>query len=123
MARWFSAWFIFWKMGLSVSQQYHDYVTDQLAVVGRILTKRMFGGAGLYADGIFFALIADDVLYLKVNDLNRQDYESAGMEPFRPYKDKSRVMQYYELPVEILEDQAELLVWARKSIAIALKAK
>ena len=108
---------------MSVSQEFQDYVTDQLSTVGSILTKRMFGGVGLYADGIFFALIANDTLYQKVDDTNRQDYESAGMDAFRPYPDKTRSMQYFEVPVEVLEDQQELNDWARKSIAVALQAK
>jgi DNA transformation protein len=108
---------------LSVSQEFQDYVTDQLSAVGSIQSKRMFGGVGLYADGIFFALIANDILYQKVDDSNRQDYEAAGMDAFRPYPDKTRIMQYFEVPVEVLEDQHELLVWARKSIAVALSAK
>jgi DNA transformation protein len=108
---------------LSVSQEYQDYVTDQLSIVGRILSKKMFGGVGLYADGIFFALINDDILYLKVDDSNRPDFEAAGMDAFRPYPDKTRTMQYYEVPVDVLEDQAELSAWSRKSIAIALQAQ
>jgi DNA transformation protein len=83
----------------------------------------MFGGVGLYADGIFFALIANDTLYHKVDDTNRQDYESAGMDAFRPYPDKIRTMQYYEVPVEVLEDQELLNTWAKRSIAVALHAK
>jgi len=89
---------------MNVSTEYQEYVTEQLAAVGYIVAKRMFGGVGLYADGIFFALLADDVLYLKVDDANRHDYELAGMDAFRPYPDKSRVMQYYEVPVEVMED-------------------
>ena len=123
MDRWCSAWFSFWKTVLSVSQEYQDYVTDQLSAVGSILSKRMFGGVGLYADGIFFALIANDILYQKVDDTNRQDYVSAGMEAFRPYPDKTRSMQYFEVPVEVLEDPQDLDTWARKSIAVALRAK
>ena len=123
MARWYSALFSFWKIVLSVSQEYQDYVIDQLSAVGSIQSKRMFGGVGLYADGIFFALIANDILYQKVDDTNRRDYESAGMDAFRPYPDKTRSMQYFEVPVEVLEDQQELNAWARKSIAVALHAK
>ena len=108
---------------MTVSQEFQDYVTDQLSVAGSILPKRMFGGVGLYADGIFFALIANDILYQKVDDTNRQDYKSAGMDAFRPYPDKTRSMQYFEVPVDVLEDQQELLAWARKSIAVALNAK
>ena len=111
------------EVPLTVSQEYQDYVTEQLATVGYIVCKRMFGGVGLYADGIFFALLADDVLYLKVDDTNRQDFEQAGMDAFRPYPDKTRSMQYFEVPVDVLEDAEELYNWARKSITVALNAK
>ncbi len=108
---------------MSVSQEYQEYVTEQLATVGYIVCKRMFGGVGLYADGIFFALLAGDTFYLKVDDTNRQDFKQAGMDAFRPYPDKTRSMQYFEVPVEVLEDAEELYNWARKSITVALNAK
>lgn len=108
---------------MSVSQEFQDYVSEQLSGLGYITAKRMFGGVGLYADGIFFALIAKDMLYHKVDDKNRLDYVSAGMDAFRPDADKSRAIQYYEVPVEVLEDQQELEKWARKSIAAALLSR
>ena len=58
-----------------------------------------------------------------MDDTNRQDYESAGMDAFRPYPDKTRTMQYYEVPIEVLEDEEVLNDWAKKSIAVALQAK
>ena len=96
---------------------------EQLSAIGYVTAKKMFGGVGLYADGIFFALIANDTLYQKVDDTNRQDYESAGMDAFRPYPDKTRTMQYYEVPVEVLEDEEVLNDWAKKSIEVALQSK
>jgi DNA transformation protein len=79
----------------------------------------MFGGAGLYFDGLFFALIADDILYFKVDDSNRPDYEAAGMGPFRPFPDKSTVMRYYEVPIEVLENRDALREWAEKARRVA----
>ncbi len=108
---------------MSVSSEYQEYVIEQLSAVGYIVAKRMFGGVGLYSDGIFFSLLADDVFYLKVDDTNRQDFEQAGMGAFRPYPDKTRSMQYFEVPVDVLEDVDELYLWARKSIAVALSSK
>ncbi|MHC4112773.1 MAG: TfoX/Sxy family protein [Planctomycetota bacterium] len=70
---------------MPVSDEYLTYVIDQLECVGPVQARRMFGGAGLYFDGLFFALVADDVLYFKVDDSNRPDYESAGMGAFRPF--------------------------------------
>ncbi len=69
---------------------------------------------------MFFALIADDVLYFKVDDSNRIDFETRGMEPFRPYGEDGEVMGYYCVPEEVLEDPDE---WAEKAILVALRAK
>jgi DNA transformation protein len=83
----------------------------------------MFGGVGLYCDEFFFGLIADDVLYLRVDDSNRADYAARKMAQFRPYADRPHLsMNYYEAPAEVLEDAAELVSWARRSVAVAMKA-
>ena len=57
---------------------------EQLERISLITSKNMFGGVGLYADGYYFALMAEDRLYFKVDDSNRPDFEAAAMEPFRP---------------------------------------
>ena len=79
----------------------------------------MFGGVGIYAGAFFFALIANDVLYFKVDDSNRGDFERLGMGPFRPYGPEGEVMQYYEVPADLLDDPEELRPWAEKAIAVA----
>jgi DNA transformation protein len=107
---------------MSVSPHYLDYVLEQLSGVGAITSKRMFGGVGIYLDGLFFALIDDDTLYFKVDSSNRADYEATGMGPFKPFGDDSHVMNYYEVPIEILEDRDRLRLWAERARAVA-KAK
>jgi DNA transformation protein len=82
----------------------------------------MFGGVGLYCEGLFFGIIARDRLYLKVDGENRGDYERAAMEPFRPYADRPGTMMYYEVPAGVLESPPELVRWARKSLAAAARA-
>ena len=79
----------------------------------------MFGGIGLYCRGVFFGIVARDVLYLKVDDTSRPDYERAGMPPFRPFPGRSGTMQYYAVPVDVLESGLELVAWARKAVAVA----
>ncbi len=108
---------------MAVSDEYLTYVLDQLGCVGCVESRRMFGGAGIYFDGLFFALIADDVLYFKVDDSNRSDYEAAGMEPFRPFADKPNVMSYYEVPIEVLENKDRLHEWAQKALRVATATK
>jgi DNA transformation protein len=98
-------------------------VLDQLSELGDVKARSMFGGAGLYCCGLFFGLIARDRLYLKVDERNRHDYVEAGMRPFKPYPDRPGTMQYYEVPVGVLESAPDLVRWARKSLAAARDAK
>ena len=102
---------------MAVDQGYIDYVVDQLGKLGSVTVKKMFGGAGIYYDGLIFGLLGDDVLYFKVDDSNKSDYVRAGMEPFQPFDDKPLVMPYYEVPVDILENRELLADWAMKSLS------
>lgn len=105
---------------MAVSNDFLQYVLEQLAGLGGVTPRRMFGGVGLYHEERFFGLIARDTLYFKVDDTNRQDYEAHGMSRFRPFDDKPQwSMTYYEVPADTLEDADECMAWARKSVAIA----
>jgi DNA transformation protein len=105
---------------VSVSADFLNYVLGQLSAVEGLATRRMFGAIGLYGDGAFFGLISGDVLYFKVGDGNRQDYESRNMSRFRPYRDRPQLsMRYYEVPAEVLEDAEECILWARRSVIVA----
>lgn len=108
---------------MAVSQSFLDFATDQLGRVATITTRRMFGGVGIYGDGLFFALIDDNRLYFKVDDTNRVDFEQIGMGPFKPFPDKDEVMQYYEVPGDLLEDADSLAPWVEKAIAVARSKK
>ena len=98
---------------MPVSPEYLDYLIDQLKAFGPVTTKRMFGGAGLYQQGVFFGIVADDTLYFKIDDANKADYEAAGSGPFRPFG--TYAMGYYEVPADVLEDPDELVLWAKKA--------
>ncbi len=108
---------------MAVSADYLAYVLEQLGRVDGVSSRRMFGGAGLYSHECFFGLIAEDTLYLRVDDANRARYVTRGMDRFRPYADRPELsMNYYEVPAEVLEDGAELALWATESIAAARTA-
>ena len=105
---------------MPVSPSFQTFVVDQLSrVVPQVRARRMFGGAGIYSGDVFFALIADDTLYFKVDDSNRPDFEARQMGPFRPYGPEGEVMQYYQLPDDLLEDVEALRSWAEKALAVA----
>ena len=105
---------------MAVSRAYLDYVLGQLAGLGSVRSRRMFGGAGLYCDEIFFAIIADDTLYLRVDEASRSDYTTRGMAAFRPYADRPEVsMSYFAAAADVLENPEELLLWSRRSVTAA----
>ncbi len=103
---------------MPISDEFLEFVLDLLSPWGGVTARKMFGGAGLYRDGKMFGLIADDVVYLKVDDTNRPDFEEAGCGPFKPYPDKPTSMSYYEVPPDVLEEPDALVEWSRRSLAI-----
>ncbi len=114
----------FYNAPMAVGDDFRDYVLEQLATGGRVTSKRMFGGVGLYLDGLFIALIDDDTLYFKTDDSNRARYQRAGSQPFCPYPDRpEQQMGYWQVPAEVLEDADELKIWAREALAVALRSK
>lgn len=106
---------------MAVSPEFRDYVLDQLRAVTPVTSKAMFGGVGIYSRGLFFALIADDVLYFKVDATTRPAYESRGAKAFNPFG--KGTMGYYELPEDVLEDTEELRSWVREAVAVARRKK
>jgi DNA transformation protein len=109
---------------MAVSPSFRTYVLDQLdRVATDIRSRSMFGGVGIYSGELFFALIDDDTLYLKVDDGNRPDFEAAGMGPFRPFGEEGEVMQYYEVPADLLDGGEQLGSWVEKAIEVARRAK
>jgi DNA transformation protein len=106
------------------SNQYLEYILEQLQRMSRLSWRRMFGGAGLYSDDVFFGLIYKDRLYFKTDDNTRPEYEARGSEPFRPRPTvKVGKMAYYTVPADVLEDPDELVTWAHRSAAAAVAAK
>jgi DNA transformation protein and related proteins len=110
---------------MAVSDDFLNYVVDQLRGWGAVAVRRMFGGAGLYRESKMFGLVADDVAYLKVDDSNRADFVKAGSSPFNPYPEKglTAVMSYYEIPSEVLENPAELSKWTQRAFEIQGRKK
>ncbi len=109
---------------MSVSHGFRSFVLEQLArAASDVRARSMFGGVGLYAGDLFFALVDDDVLYFKVDDTTRGRFEACGMEPFRPGGDGGEVMQYYAVPAEVLEDFDALATWTGEAVEVARRAR
>lgn len=101
-----------------------EAVLQHLNQVAPVTARAMFGGYGIYTEGVIFALIADEVLYFKVDDSNRHDYLNAGMRPFT-YEGKGKPieMSYCQLPDAVWQDLATLAVWVEKSATVSRRAK
>ncbi|HYD85840.1 MAG TPA: TfoX/Sxy family protein [Vitreimonas sp.] len=107
---------------------FHDFVRELFEGVAPVQIKRMFGGAGGYADGVMFLLLADDVIYLKADDTLKAELREAGSGPFvwtpenGPRAGEKIEMGYWRLPDSALDDADEAASWGRKALAVA-KAK
>jgi DNA transformation protein len=109
---------------MAVNRSFQILVVDQLSsVLPSVRARPMFGGVGIYSGELFFALIAEDAVYFKVDASNRADFEARGMEPFRPFGDDGGAMHYFQLPEDVLEDPEALRPWAEKALAVARQKK
>ena len=102
-----------------------EYVLECLAPLGGMRAKKMFGGYGIYKKDTIFGLIADDILYFKIDDSNRADYEAFGSKPFT-YEGKNNKqvsMSYWQLPIDILEKHEQLELWVNKALKASLASK
>jgi DNA transformation protein and related proteins len=106
------------------SREFAAFVVESLQPLGPVMPRPMFGGFGIYLDGVMFALIAYDTLYFKVDDGNRQAYEDAGL-PYFVYEDKGKPirMPYREAPGEGFDDPEVLCDWASAAYAAALRTR
>jgi DNA transformation protein len=93
-------------------------VLDQLSVIGDITSRPMFGGWGVYWEGMIFGILHGDRLYFKVDDRSKGDFESRGMGPFRP-NERQTLKSYYEVPPDVLANPEALLSWVKEAIRAA----
>ena len=107
----------------SVDNEFVLTVSELLASLGHIRPKRMFGGFGLYCDGVFFAIIADDVLYLKGDEQTNKAYDAIGMAPFVVPSGRSQTLSYFEVPGEWLEEGDQLIEFAHMALGAANRAQ
>lgn len=107
---------------MGFSKEFREQIEQRLSTVCQITTRAMFGGVGIYSDGFFFALIAEDKLYFKVNPNDVSEFTDLGMGPFFPFE-SPKPMHYYEVPESILSNPQELKLWVDRAVAIARSKK
>ncbi|MDC0662725.1 TfoX/Sxy family protein [Marinobacter sp. SS21] len=104
--------------------EYTDYLQEVFVQFGPVQARRMFGGHGIFHDGLMFALVSDETLYLKADDQCREAFIEAGLPPFEYEKQGKRMtMSYYQAPEEVLEDPDAAAEWARRSFGAALRTR
>ena len=108
---------------MAVSNDFLNFVLDQLSAWGNVHVNRMFGGAALYQEDLAFAMIANDIVYLKVDDTNKEKYIAAGSTQLKPFKSNATVLSFYNIPCDVLENADEFVKWAKESLEIQKKRK
>ena len=104
---------------------FHEYVKELFAGVGPVQIKRMFGGAGGYADGVMFLLLGNDTIHIKTDDALKAELREEGSGPFEwtqqngPRAGETIDLGYWRLPDSALDDPDEAAVWGRKALKIA----
>ena len=93
---------------------FRDFVLDQLSGLSGLTYRAMFGGYGLYQRDAFFGIIHRGRLYFKTDRITAPRYRDRGMKPFTPTSTQT-LKNYYEVPIEVLEDPEDLIVWASQA--------
>ena len=108
---------------MAYDPDFGEWVREHFAGLGRLEIKRMFGGAGLYASGVMFAILDDGVVWLKADPALAEELREASCRPFTyPTKDgRTMAMAYWSLPDPALDDADQAVAWARRSLTVALK--
>jgi len=110
---------------MPVSEEYLEHLRDLFTGFGSVEPRRMFGGVGLFREGLMFGLVIDDVLYFKTGESNRSDFEAAGMAPFA-YDTKTgrrTLTSYWQAPADLFDDADAFAAWAHRAFEAALAAE
>ncbi len=105
-----------------MSGEFIEYVMELFGPFGTVGARRMFGGHGVYLDGLMFAIVSEDTLYLKADEMNRVEFEQAGCEIFGyARKGKRASLNFFRAPEDAMESPELMLPWARTAYAAALR--
>lgn len=123
----FKKWVYFltvYAMPIKKRPDYVVFVLDTLRLFAPVSAKAMFGGYGVFKNGLMFALIVQDVLYLKVSTTTKADFEAKGLTPFGYQKQgKTCYLNYYQCPEEAFDDEELMCQWAQTAYQVALQSK
>jgi DNA transformation protein len=106
---------------MAARDSFIDFLRDQIAPLGPIAPRRMFGATGLFCEGVMFGVVAEDALYLRVDDHNRAAFKEAEDLPPLSYEKQGRTidLSFWRAPDRLFDEPDELVVWARAALAAA----
>lgn len=103
---------------------YIIYILEAVEGMGATRARKMFGGWGIFCNDLMFGLVADGILYLKVDKKNQHTFEELSLEPFGYKKNgKKFTMSYFQTPDTAMENPKELLEWSQRSYQAAVRCK
>lgn len=103
------------------SDGFAEFLRDQLAPLGRITMRRMFGKTGVFCNGLMLGMVTDDTFYVRVDDQNRAAFKEARSTPPLNYRKKGATIDlaFWRVPERLLDEPDELVAWARAALAAA----
>ena len=103
------------------SDSFAEFLREQLAPLGRVTMRRMFGKTGVFCDGLMLGMVTDDTLYFRVDDDNRVVFKEAEAVPPLSYEKQGRAidLSFWRAPERLLDEPDELVSWARAALAAA----
>ena len=103
------------------SDSFAEFLREQLAPLGRVTMRRMFGKTGVFCDGVMFGMVTENMLYLRVDDHNRATFEEARASPPLNYEKGGRTidLSFWRAPERLFDEPDELIIWARAALAAA----
>jgi DNA transformation protein len=103
------------------SDSFAEFLREQLAQLGGITMRRMFGKTGVFCDGVMFAMVRDNTLYLRVDDDNRASFKEAEVFPPLNYEKKGEMidLSFWRAPERLFDEPEELVIWARAALGAA----
>ncbi len=109
---------------MALDPRLSELAEDLFGPLGIISVRKMFGGGGIYCDGVMFALIADNVIYLKADAQSQPGFDAEGLGPFvYQGKEKPVAMSYWRMPERLLDEPDEALDWGREALRAARSAQ
>lgn len=107
---------------MASNSAFTDYLMEQLQWLGPVKGRSMFGGYGVFLEGLMFGIVFENTFYLKVDADSRQDFDALGLLPFTYLRGSKEIaLSYYQTPEEALDDTEILLVWTNRAYTAAIR--